>query len=231
MPYDNIEDAINSIHQAKSWMALEIKSNFSHYFKRRLLNPLNLSPKASKGGRISAYADNSHSLFALYTLDSLLTSFESFAKNVGGKLGLNPTSFGAPIELKEPIYGEFKLQFSELITAALTMSFTHLMTMFIGSITVVLEQKMNRLERTFVVGIKPTEILIAHILFYLIPIVAVVGASVISFKFFEIIFIGSAIDVFLLMTIQTIQGLIIGTAISVVCSTELAAMVLLQTQA
>lgn len=226
MPYDNIDDAVNSIHRVKSWLAIEFPANFSRNFRRRLMKPTKLSTKSIEGSKIFLYPDNSHSVFALYTTEVLLSSFESFAKKVSDMLGLNPTSFGSPIEIQKPVYGKFQINYSETITAGMIICVVHGMSMLIGSFAIVRERNEGHLERGFVAGIKPAEILISHMMFYFVPVISqVVFTLMLLFLAHDTTLVGSIIDVFFLSSIQALQGMVIGVTASILCLTDVASLV------
>lgn len=125
VPYTSVDTAIESIHKVDTWLAVAFPRNFTKNFKRRFTRPDKISERAVAGSKISLFPDNTHSVFALYTFRALIDAFEVFVKKVGAMLGYNPSFFGSPIQLMEPVYGSYKINYGEYMSAGMIISIVH----------------------------------------------------------------------------------------------------------
>ena len=165
-------------------------------------------------------------MFALYTFRALIDAFEVFVKKVGSMLGYNPSFFGSPIQLMKPVYGSFKINYGEYMSAGMIISIVHGMTMLIGSFSIVRERNEGHLERGFVAGVKPAEIILSHIIYLLLPVLSqVIFVIGVSFFYFQIKLEGSLWQVFVMALLSALQGLLFGVGISILCPTEVASLV------
>lgn len=100
------------------------------------------------------------------------------------------------------------------------------MTMLIGSFTIVRERNEGHLERGFVAGVKPAEIILSHIIYLLLPMFSqVIWVIGVSFFYFKIKVEGAIWEVFVFALLSALQGLLFGVGISTLCPTEVASLV------
>lgn len=222
--YPNVEEAVQSVHDVKSWLVIAFPQRFTRNFKKRFLKQEHASNKVINGSKIMMYPDNSHSFFAIFTMRIMLNAFEEFVQQVGSLMGFNPRFFGSPLELMKPIYGTMDINFGEFITAGMIMSIVHGMAMLIGSFSVVREKNGGHLERGFVAGIKPAEVILSHIIFLILPIISQVTLTV-AYAYYDLDNFETMIATFMIVFMQAIQGMLIGVAISTLCPSELASLV------
>lgn len=226
VPFKSVDKAIRSIHKVDTWLAVSFPRNFSRNFKRRFTSQLKVTKKMIQGSRISLYPDNTHSVFALYTYRAMLDAFELFVKKVAVMLDYNPSFFGSPIQLMKPVYGTYTAKFGDYMSSGMIISIVHGMTMLIGSFSIVRERNEGHLERGFVAGIKPAEIILSHMIYLLLPVLSqVVWVICVSYFYFNIKIEGSVLEVFVLALLSALQGLIFGVGISILCPTEVASLV------
>ena len=141
-------------------------------------------------------------------------------------LGHNPLSFGSPIRMMPPVYGSYTPKFGEYMSAGMIISIVHGMTMLIGSFTIVRERNDGHLERSFVAGVKPIEIILSHMVYLLLPVLSQVAWVIsVSYFYFNIRIEGSLLEVFILTLLSALQGLIFGVGISVMCPSVMASLV------
>src|SRR5699024_4580588 len=121
IPYETLEQAIESMHRAQTRAAIQIPANFSAAIRRRFIEPVaTVSEETVAASQISVYPDHSHYVFALYIDRHLVEGFEKFAQQVAGLLGHNPTSFGTPLEMiTPPVYGTYRAAYCDLFSAGM----------------------------------------------------------------------------------------------------------------
>lgn len=230
VPYRSVDTAIDSIRKVDTWLAVSFPKNFSRNFRRRILKQEKASQSTIDGAKIMMYPDNTHGIFALYTYRCMLDTFETFVKQVSGMMGLNPSVFGSPIEVMNPIYGTTTINYAEYMSPGMIICIVHGMTMLMGSFTIVRERNLGDLERGFVAGVTPTEMVLSHIIFMIMPMLSQVLMLLgVSFYGYQLKLVGSLIEAFIMTFLSAFQGLLIGVSISMLSTDEMAALILVFT--
>ncbi|KAH7639484.1 abc transporter sub-family a-like protein 16 [Dermatophagoides farinae] len=225
--FDNLDDAIKSVHDLQTRNVITFPSNFSRFFRKRFLKPEQITDEIIEQSRISLYPDTTHAVFYLYTYQKVLEGFEKFLTTVGKSMGFNPNFFGSPVVLTETMYGQNSLQYLEFVTPGMIIAVVHGLSMLIGSFTIIRERFDGHLERGFVAGIRTTEILLSHIIFYLVPLFTqVVLVLFLTFYIFDSQSLGSLWEVFLMTFVMASQGLIFGITMSITCQSQVASLLM-----
>ncbi|UXI22695.1 Hrp65 protein [Sarcoptes scabiei] len=224
-PYSNVEDAIKSVQTLHTHSVLTFQANFSRNFRRRFLKPESVTDKVIESSKIGFYPDTTHAVFHLYIYQHILEAFERFIKAIGVSMGYNPKYFGSPVDLMEPIYGRMDLKYFEFVAPGMIIALVHGMSMLMGSFSVVSERHSGYLERGMVAGIKASEILLSHLIFFIVPVFTqVVLCLFLTFYIFGNHSVGSLWEIFFITFITSVQGLVFGLTLSVICPTELASL-------
>jgi hypothetical protein len=224
--YNSNESAINSVSKGENWFAISFSQNFSDSFENRILNPNELKEEELDNSKIELYADMSNSVIGTYINQYLLESFQNFLLNFSSTLGYNPIAFTMPLTIEKPIYGSSESTFRDLYTPGVMVAVLHLLPMILAAFLLVIERRDGHLERSFVAGIKPIEILLTNIIILFIAISTQVLLSM--FVAFEIIGIeikGPVLDVFALLLTLGLQGMSYGFIVALVFSDEAFALV------
>jgi hypothetical protein len=152
---------------------------------------------------------------AVHIHQHLLESFQNFLPNFSATLGFNPIGFLVPLKIEQPIYGTNEWLFHEYLAAGIILGLIHALPMIFSAFTVVVERNDRHLERAFVAGVKPIEILISHIIVVFIAILPQVLLSMLfAFVIFDLPLRGLVLDAFLLLVLQGLQGMSIGLLIT-----------------
>jgi ABC-2 type transport system permease protein len=213
--YDSNESAFNSVVEGKSWFEISFEKNFSESFRTRLLEPNLLTDEELEFTKIKLYSDMTNFFTAVYIHQHLLESFQNFLQNFSAVLGFNPLAFSVPLKIEQPIYGKNEWLFHEYLAAGIILGLIHALPMIFSAFTVVVERNERHLERAFVAGVKPIEILISHIIVVFIAILPQVLLSMLfAFVIFDLPLRGPVLDAFLLLVLQGLQGMSIGLLIT-----------------
>ncbi|KAH7932593.1 hypothetical protein HPB52_024289 [Rhipicephalus sanguineus] len=128
--------------------------------------------------------------------------------------------------IKAPIYGVDKPSFTEFMAPGIIISITYIMAVGLTAISIVSEQKEGLLERSWVAGVRPFEVILSHVICqFLVMFVQVAGLLVFTFIVFEIPSRGPFVWVVLLTLLQGC-GMIYGLVISSMCVEENSAIML-----
>ncbi len=213
--YDSNETAFNSVVKGKSWFAISFEKNFSESFRTRVLEPNLLTDEELEFSKIKLYSDMTNFFTAVHIHQQLLESFQNFLQNFSTTLGFNPIAFSMPIKIEKPIYGNYEWIFHEYLASGIILGLIHALPMIFSAFTVVVERNERHLERAFVAGVKPIEILLTHIIMVFIAILPQVLLSMFfAFVVFDLPFRGLFLDGFLLFVLQGLQGMSIGLLIT-----------------
>ena len=231
--YRDKEKAIESVRKGKSYYAILFPQNFSDSLEARVLHdpndpydPNDLSEDELRDSHIKLYADMTNSAVSPFVHHSLLQSSQKFLEKYMSSLGLNPSAYSIPFEVKEPIYGFLNSTVYEFTAPGVIIATIHVTTMLFSSVLIVLERKEGHLDRALVAGVNSSEILIAHIVMLFMCVFAkCILMMIFSFILFDIPLRGSVLDAFTIILLQGLQGMSFGLFISIISSEEAIALV------
>jgi ABC-type transport system involved in Fe-S cluster assembly fused permease/ATPase subunit len=124
-----------------------------------------------------------------------------------------------PLSFEEPIYGSKDPLFFQFISFGITMATFHGLSMALAAVMLALERREGHLERAFVSGVKPTEILLSHMIFIFSAILSSVSLSILfQFLVFDTPSISQILDVFALLVLQCLQGMNFGLFVALIVS-------------
>jgi hypothetical protein len=213
--YDSNESAFNSVVEGKSWFEIAFEKNFSESFRTRVLEPNLLTDEELEFSKIKLYSDMTNFFTAVQIHQKLLESFQNFLQNFSATLGFNPIAFSVPLKIEQPIYGTNEWLFHQHLAAGIILGLIHALPMIFSAFTLVVERNERHLERAFVAGVKPIEILISHIIVVFIAILPQCLLSMFfAFVVFDLPYRGPVLDGFLLLVLQGLQGMSFGLLIT-----------------
>jgi ABC-2 type transport system permease protein len=211
------ESAFTSVVKGKSWYAISFEKNFSESFRIRVLEPEVLTDEELEYSNIKLYADMSNAFAGLHIYEYLLVSFRKFLEKFSATLGFSPIAFSIPVLVEEPVYGKNEWLFYESLAPGILVGAFHALPMIFAAFSIVVERRDGHIDRAFVAGIKPFEILLTHIITIFIAIISSVLLSMlVAFVIFDIPLKGPVIDVFGLLVMQSLEGMSFGLFISFV---------------
>lgn len=128
------------------------------------------------------------------------------------KLGMNEAMTEPFLKIAEPpIYGDLNLDYQKFSVLGLMLLDNFSFAAVLNSLTIVLERKEGLLDRSFIAGVKPYHILIAHILVQFV-LIAIQSSLLVIFVFavFKASLKGNLFYVVLLTFFQGIAGMSFG---------------------
>lgn len=166
VPYETIDQAINDIKSLQTWGYIHIQQNFSQSFIKRInLSHVDLNKNATAASRIFLRADFTNPLVNIYVRRSLDKSFHQFITSVLRERGLQPTIANLPIQAEKAIYGEENKgrhdNFKRLIVTGSIVIVCFSMGFAVTALVITMERNDNMLDRHYVIGITPVQILTA----------------------------------------------------------------------
>ncbi len=211
------ESAFTSVVKGKSWFAISFEKNFSESFRIRVLEPNVLTDEELEYSNIKLYADMSNAFAGLHIYEYLLASFRRFLEKFSTTLGFSPLAFSIPVLVEEPVYGKNEWLFYESLAPGMLVGTFHALPMVFAAFLIVVERRDGHIDRAFVAGIKPFEILLTHIITVFTAIISSVLFSMfVAFVIFDMPLKGPVIDVFGLLVMKGLEGMSFGLFISFV---------------
>ncbi|XP_028967853.1 ABC transporter G family member 20 [Galendromus occidentalis] len=171
--------------------------------------------------------------FLLFTFLSMcliayvIEYFQTFCEELLRDMNKNVALAQLPVRVKDPVYGNGKPSFTEFMAPGIILSITYIMAVALTSISIIMESREGTMERCWVAGVKPFEVIGSHVISqFCVMCVQVASLLFFIFAIFGIPLEGSFITVVFLTFTQGLTGMTYGLVISSICSEEQSAMML-----
>ncbi|KAL1467461.1 hypothetical protein MTO96_042163, partial [Rhipicephalus appendiculatus] len=226
IPYSDLDSALNAVRAGSAWGAIAIGANFSAALHYRFFLGVNADNRTIEDSSINVYLDMTNQQIGYTLQKTIFEAFSSFSADILKRMNKNPALAQLPV-IKAPIYGVDKPSFTEFMAPGIIISITYIMAVGLTAISIVSEQKEGLLERSWVAGVRPFEVILSHVICqFLVMFVQVAGLLVFTFIVFEIPSRGPFVWVVLLTLLQGCCGMIYGLVISSMCVEENSAIML-----
>ncbi|XP_037529578.1 ABC transporter G family member 20 [Rhipicephalus sanguineus] len=227
IPYSDLDSALNAVRAGSAWGAIAIGANFSAALHYRFFLGVNADNRTIEDSSINVYLDMTNQQIGYTLQKTIFEAFSSFSADILKRMNKNPALAQLPVVIKAPIYGVDKPSFTEFMAPGIIISITYIMAVGLTAISIVSEQKEGLLERSWVAGVRPFEVILSHVICqFLVMFVQVAGLLVFTFIVFEIPSRGPFVWVVLLTLLQGCCGMIYGLVISSMCVEENSAIML-----
>lgn len=225
--FPDLESAVEAVRSGQTWGVIAIGANFSTALQYRFLLGVDADNKTIDDSSINVYLDMTNQQIGYTVQKTIFEAFASFSEDILKRMHKNPALAQLPVVIKAPIYGVGKPSFTEFMAPGIIISITYIMAVGLTAISIVSEQKEGLLERSWVAGVRPFEVILSHVVCqFLVMFVQVAGLLVFTFIVFEIPSRGPFVWVVLLTLLQGCCGMIYGLVISSMCVEENSAIML-----
>lgn len=205
-----------------------MSENFSDAFYIRATEPNELTEEDIEDSKIKLYPDNSDSFMYQFFDHAFYESYHKFLTKVVASVGFNPASVSRPVQVESPVYGRLEHSLINTIAPGSIVAIIYSTPLLLAAFLIVLERKDGLLERSFVSGVRSFELLIAHMCTLMMALAIQVALLMfVAFVLFEVRLEGSVSEVFWLIYLQGMIGIILGLLVSAVSPNETAALVCL----
>ncbi|KAH6922148.1 hypothetical protein HPB50_009897 [Hyalomma asiaticum] len=227
IPYSDLDSALNAVRAGSAWGAIAIGANFSAALHYRFFLGVNADNRTIEDSSINVYLDMTNQQIGYTLQKTIFEAFSSFSADILKRMNKNPALAQLPVVIKPPIYGVDKPSFTEFMAPGIIISITYIMAVGLTAISIVSEQKEGLLERSWVAGVRPFEVILSHVICqFLVMFVQVSGLLVFTFIVFEIPSRGPFMWVVILTLLQGCCGMVYGLVISSMCVEENSAIML-----
>eukprot|EP00092_Neocalanus_flemingeri_P036672 GFUD01039927.1.p1 GENE.GFUD01039927.1~~GFUD01039927.1.p1 ORF type:complete len:741 (+),score=162.42 GFUD01039927.1:103-2325(+) len=238
IPYSSVSDAIRDTENAVVRGKIEIPGNFSVSFLKRLLNDWRYNQfiyyygiedddLVGKFEKVSISLDMSDPQLALFITKAITKSLDDF---IGDVSALCKEDLGDGIDLSmititDPILGDEDTDFQEFITPGIIALAIFFLAMALTSESFIAERSQGLLERSWITGVLPVEILSSYILSQFLVMAIQAAITLITvFLIFQLPCRGPVTWFVVLTLFQGLAGMSFGFFLSTICNTSMDAM-------
>jgi len=151
----------------------------------------------------------------------LQVAYRDFAQELLTDCGNNPKLADIPIQFREPIYGSNDPSFTDFVAPGVILTIVFFLAVALTSSALIIERMEGLLDRSWVAGVTPLEILFSHVI---TQFVVMCGQTALVLIFMIVVFeVECKGDIFLVIILTILQGLCgmcFGFVISAICELE-----------
>ncbi|KAJ8034677.1 ABC transporter G family member 20 [Holothuria leucospilota] len=223
VPADNYSVALENAQNGDYWGVMHFKESYSKDLSRRFL-PFVLNATL-EGSKIDVRLDESNVQIAVSLQQEMLNSYEDFLTDFFKELQLNPELGQIPVDFGKPIFGDQNDNFTDFMAPGVILTIVFFLAVGLSALTFVTERKEGLLDRSWVAGVKPSEVLLAHVWTQcIIMLVQMTSVIIFIFAVFKVPLEGNIVLIIVLTALQGLCGMAFGLCISAVCDNEVSAV-------
>ncbi|XP_044743835.1 ABC transporter G family member 23 isoform X2 [Chrysoperla carnea] len=219
--YPDPESALDAVRAGEAWGALYFTENFTDALVARMVLGRDADEETLDQSEIRVWLDMSNQQIGLMLNRDLQYSYRSFAQNLLETCDQNPKLADVPIQFKDPIYGSNDPSFTDFVAPGVILTIVFFLAVALTSSALIIERTEGLLDRSWVAGVTPTEVLFSHVV---TQFVVMCGQTALVLIFMIIVFgvecKGDIGWVIALTILQGLCGMCFGFVISAVCELE-----------
>lgn len=216
---------LDMVHHGHAWGFLHVPKNFTASWS-------SLSP-GDTPEPISLRLDSTQQQISLTLQLKADEAFTPVIRSIAATLSPNSTTKTAidrlistgPVDASDPIYGSKHPSFTDFVAPGIMVTIGFAQAIGLTAIAFVQDRKDGLLDRCWAAGVKPIEIVLAHVVTQFIVLVVQISAMLlVALEGFALPLEGSLFYVAALMLLLGLTGMSFGLLISASAETEVAAM-------
>ncbi|XP_072155467.1 ABC transporter G family member 20 isoform X2 [Bemisia tabaci] len=219
--YRDVESAIQAVKVGDAWGALYFTDNFTDALVARMVLGRDADTETLDQSEIRVWLDMSNQQIGLMLNRDLQISYRDFAQDLLTSCDQNPKLADIPIQFKEPIYGSNDPSFTDFVAPGVILTIVFFLAVALTSSALIIERMEGLLDRSWVAGVTPLEILFSHVI---TQFVVMVGQTALVLIFMIAVFgvecKGNLVLVVILTILQGLCGMCFGFVISAICELE-----------
>lgn len=219
--YPDPESAINAVRVGDAWGALYFTENFTDALVARMVLGRDADEETLDQSEIRVWLDMSNQQIGLMLNRDLQLSYRDFAQDLLSSCNQNPKIADIPIQFKEPIYGSNDPSFTDFVAPGVILTIVFFLAVALTSSALIIERMEGLLDRSWVAGVTPLEILFSHVI---TQFVVMCGQTALVLIFMIYVFgvecKGDLLLVVILTILQGLCGMCFGFVISAICELE-----------
>ncbi|XP_039492178.1 ABC transporter G family member 20 isoform X1 [Drosophila santomea] len=219
--YDDLDDAKEAVRKGTAWGAVYISENFTDAFIARANLGRDSDDETIDSSEVKVWLDMSNQQIGVMLNRDIQLAFRDFAMGLLGQCGSNPKLGDVPIQFRDPIYGTMNPSFTDFVAPGVILTIVFFLAVALTSSALIIERTEGLLDRSWVAGVSPFEILFSHVI---TQFVVMCGQTTLVLIFMLVVFgvtnNGDLFWVIVLTLLQGMCGMCFGFLISSVCELE-----------
>ncbi|XP_022186489.1 ABC transporter G family member 23 isoform X2 [Nilaparvata lugens] len=219
--YQSPDSAIAAVETGDAWGAIYFTDNFTDALVARMALGREADNETLDQSEMRVWLDMSNQQIGLMLNRDLQVAYRDFAQNLLNACDNNPKLADIPIQFKEPIYGSNDPSFTNFVAPGVILTIVFFLAVALTSSALIIERMEGLLDRSWVAGVTPLEILFSHVI---TQFVVMCGQTALVLIFMILVFgVECKGDIFLVIILTILQGLCgmcFGFVISAICELE-----------
>ncbi|XP_037028883.1 ABC transporter G family member 20 isoform X3 [Bradysia coprophila] len=219
--YSDPESAIEAVKTGQAWGAVYFTENFTDALVARMALGRDADDETLDQSEIRVWLDMSNQQIGILLNRDLQLTYRDFAQGLLKDCDNNPKLGDIPIQFKEPIYGTSTPSFTDFVAPGVILTIVFFLAVALTSSALIIERTEGLLDRSWVAGVSPSEILFSHVI---TQFVVMCGQTALVLIFMIIVFgVTCNGNIFLVIVITLLQGMCgmcFGFVISAICELE-----------
>ncbi|XP_021913320.1 ABC transporter G family member 20 isoform X2 [Zootermopsis nevadensis] len=219
--YPSPDTALNAVRSGEAWGVLYFTENFTDALVARMALGKDSDEETLDQSEIRVWLDMSNQQIGLMLNRNLQLSYRDFAQTLLTACGDNPKLADIPIQFKDPVYGSNEPSFTDFVAPGVILTIVFFLAVALTSSALIIERMEGLLDRSWVAGVTPFEILFSHVI---TQFVVMCGQTALVLIFMIIVFgvecKGNVLSAVILTILQGLCGMCFGFVISAICELE-----------
>ncbi|XP_072381937.1 ABC transporter G family member 23 isoform X3 [Diabrotica undecimpunctata] len=219
--YATPEEAKEAVRTGNAWGALYFTENFTDALVARMALGKDADEETLDQSEVRVWLDMSNQQIGIILQRDLQLAFQNFTKDIFRDCEYNEELAEIPISFKEPIYGSNQPSFTDFVAPGVILTIVFFLAVALTSSALIIERMEGLLDRSWVAGVTPGEILFSHVI---TQFVVMCGQTTLVLIFMIIVFQveckGDIILVVIITILQGLCGMCFGFVISAICELE-----------
>lgn len=219
--YADLSSALEAVRQGEAWGALYFNENYTDSLVARLALADTADNETITSSEVQVWLDMSNQQIGLMLNRDIQFSYRDFAKDLLETCHYNPKLGDIPIDFMDPIYGNKNPSFTDFVAPGVILTIVFFLAVALTSSALIVERMEGLLDRSWVAGVAPGEILFSHVV---TQFVVMCGQTALVLLFMISVFgvknNGNIVFVIMLTLLQGLCGMCFGFVISAACELE-----------
>ncbi|XP_037876655.1 ABC transporter G family member 23 isoform X1 [Bombyx mori] len=219
--YADLSSALDAVRQGEAWGALYFNENYTDSLVARLALADTADEETVTSSEVQVWLDMSNQQIGLMLNRDIQFSYRDFAKGLLETCDYNPKLGDIPIDFMDPIYGNKNPSFTDFVAPGVILTIVFFLAVALTSSALIVERMEGLLDRSWVAGVSPGEILFSHVV---TQFVVMCGQTALVLIFMISVFgvknNGNIVFVIMLTLLQGLCGMCFGFVISAACELE-----------
>ncbi|XP_049278576.1 ABC transporter G family member 23 isoform X1 [Anopheles funestus] len=219
--YTDLDSALGAVRDGNAWGALYFTDNFTDALVARIALGRDADDETLDQSEIRVWLDMSNQQIGIMLNRDLQVAYREFAQQLLRVCDNNPKLGDVPIQFKAPIYGTNDPSFTDFVAPGVILTIVFFLAVALTSSALIIERTEGLLDRSWVAGVTPTEILFSHVV---TQFVVMCGQTALVLIFMIVVFgvtnNGEIGWIVILTILQGLCGMCFGFVISAICELE-----------